>query len=171
MTDPFIGEIRMFAGNFAPRSHAFCDGQLVAVTQNEALFSLLGTIYGGDGRTTFGLPDMRGRLPIHQGTGPGLTNRRIGAKLGTETATISAAQLPSHTHALQGVNAPGATQVPAGSLLATPTGNLYAAQAPDENMEAGAIGATGAGMAHANRMPSLCVNFIIALVGVYPSRT
>ena len=104
MSDPFVGEIRMFAGSFAPRSYALCDGQLMAVSQNDALFSLLGTMYGGDGRTTFGLPELRGRVPIHQGQGPGLSNRRIGQRSGSETATVSVAQMPGHTHALQGTS-------------------------------------------------------------------
>ncbi|MBD3756388.1 MAG: phage tail protein, partial [Gammaproteobacteria bacterium] len=98
MSEPFVGEIRMFAGNFAPRGWAFCDGQLLAVSQNDALFSLLGTIYGGDGRTTFGLPDMRGRIPVHQGSGPGLSPRRLGSKSGAETETLTVNQMPSHTH-------------------------------------------------------------------------
>ncbi len=96
MSDPFVGEIRMFAGNFAPRNFAFCDGQLVAISQNNALFSLFGTIYGGDGRTTFGLPDLRGRVPLHMGTGPGLSPRPIGQKGGSETVALSAANLPAH---------------------------------------------------------------------------
>ena len=98
MSEPFVGEIRMFAGNFAPRGWAFCDGQLLAVSQNDALFSLLGTIYGGDGRTTFGLPDMRGRIPIHAGHGPGLSERRLGAKGGAEQVTLTVNQMPSHGH-------------------------------------------------------------------------
>ena len=98
MSEPFVGEIRMFAGNFAPRSWALCDGQLLQVSQNDALFSLQGTIYGGDGRTTFGLPDLRGRIPIHQGTGPGLNQRRLGSKGGEERVTLTASQLGSHRH-------------------------------------------------------------------------
>ena len=101
MSEPFIGEIRMFAGSFAPRGWALCDGQLLAVSQNDALFSLLGTIYGGDGRTTFGLPDMRGRIPIHFGSGPGLTPRTLGNKFGSEHETLITNQLPSHSHTLQ----------------------------------------------------------------------
>ncbi|MEQ9567295.1 MAG: tail fiber protein, partial [Pseudomonadales bacterium] len=98
MSEPFVGEIRMFAGNFAPRGWAYCDGQLLAVSQNDALFSLLGTIYGGDGRTTFGLPDMRGRIPLHAGTGPGLSPRRLGSKSGSEKETLTVNQLASHSH-------------------------------------------------------------------------
>ncbi|MDF1642497.1 phage tail protein, partial [Thalassolituus oleivorans] len=98
MSEPFVGEIRMFAGNFAPRGWAFCDGQLMAVSQNDALFSLLGTVYGGDGRTTFGLPDMRGRLPVHQGQGPGLSLRRLGARYGEENVTLTVNEIPPHSH-------------------------------------------------------------------------
>ena len=121
MSEPFVGEIRMFAGNFAPRGWSLCDGQLVAVSQNDALFSLLGTIYGGDGRTTFGLPDMRGRIPIHAGTGPGLSQRRLGAKGGTERETITVTQMPSHTHPLHGTDDPGDTPNPAGNAPAKST--------------------------------------------------
>ena len=107
MSEPFVGEIRMFAGNFAPRGWAFCDGQLLATSQNDALFSLLGTIYGGDGRTTFGLPDLRGRIPVHAGTGPGLSPRRLGAKAGAEKVTLTVNELPSHTHDLVASNQAG----------------------------------------------------------------
>jgi len=100
--EPFIGEISMFGGNFAPRNWAFCDGQLLAISQNTALFSLLGTIYGGDGRTTFALPDLRGRVPIHSGNGPGLSNYRVGQKGGTETVTLNVTQIPSHNHTVKG---------------------------------------------------------------------
>jgi len=112
MSEPFVGEIRMFAGNFAPRGWAFCDGQLLAVSQNDALFSLLGTIYGGDGRTTFGLPDMRGRTPLHAGQGPGLSNRRLGAKAGAENVTLTVNQLPSHRHDWQATTALASSQSP-----------------------------------------------------------
>ena len=100
MSEPFVGEIRMFAGNFAPRNWAFCDGQLLSISQNDALFSLFGTIYGGDGRTTFGLPDLRGRTAVHPGTGPGLSNRRWGEKGGTETTTMTINQMPVHHHVI-----------------------------------------------------------------------
>ena len=121
MSEPFVGEIRMFAGNFAPRGWAYCDGQLLAVSQNDALFSLFGTIYGGDGRTTFGLPDLRGRFPIHAGQGPGLSNRRLGSKGGAETVTVTANQLPSHTHPIKGTNDNATASDPAGQLPAQST--------------------------------------------------
>lgn len=174
MTTPFVGQITMGGWSFAPRGWALCDGQLLSVSQNDALFSLLGTFYGGDGRTTFGLPDMRGRLPMHQGSGAGLTPRQIGQKFGSETATVSSAQLPSHTHSLQGRNAAAATRDPANNMLANSAGPTYVNQAPDGDQKAGAVGAVRAtgptGTAHNNLMPSLCITFVIALVGVYPSR-
>ncbi len=172
MSDPFIGEIRMFAGNFAPRSWAFCDGQLLAVSQNDALFSLLGTIYGGDGRTTFGLPDLRGRIPVHAGTGPGLTNRRLGGKSGTETVTVTTSQLPAHSHALQGSDQFADTPNPASHALAKSTAaDFYIHEAPSVNLSSSAVTTTGGSQSHTNLMPFLCVNFIIALFGVYPSRS
>jgi len=173
MSDPFIGEIKMFAGNFAPRSWALCDGQLLSVSQNEALFSLLGTIYGGDGRTTFGLPDMRGRIPVHQGQGPGLTDRRIGSHFGTEQETLTEAQLPSHNHAFQASTGTANTGYPQQVVVAdTDTENTYnAASVADENFHPSAITNAGGGQAHNNIMPFQCVNFIIALFGIYPSRT
>jgi microcystin-dependent protein len=168
MSEAFVGEIRMFAGNFAPRGWAFCDGQLLAVSQNSALFSLLGTIYGGDGRTTFGLPDMRGRIPVHMGLGPGLTSRRIGARGGAESVTLTANDIPSHTHQLQADTDPANEHLPAGNSLGAAA--AYAAVNPALNMAQAAIGAAGGSQSHANLQPFLCVNFIIALVGVFPSR-
>ena len=171
MSEPFVGEIRMFAGNFAPRGWAFCDGQLLAVNQNDALFSLLGTIYGGDGRTTFGLPDMRGRVPLHAGSGPGLSPRRLGAKLGAETETLTVNQLPSHTHAFTANTSSGTDNNPSGKLVAeSPSLDLYAEIDATAPMASSAITATGGSRSHTNIMPFLCVNFIIALFGIYPSR-
>ncbi|WP_306050765.1 phage tail protein [Oceaniradius stylonematis] len=172
MSEPFVGEIRMFAGNFAPRGWAFCDGQLLAVSQNDALFSLLGTIYGGDGRTTFGLPDMRGRLPIHAGHGPGLSERRLGAKGGTEKVTLTVNQLPSHTHPEQGTTSNANLPDPSGNRLGTSTvlEPFSATEALDVNMAATAVSRTGGSQSHTNLMPYLCVHFIIALFGIYPSR-
>lgn len=171
MSEPFVGEIRMFAGNFAPRGWAFCDGQLLAVSQNDALFSLLGTIYGGDGRTTFGLPDLRGRIPIHAGTGPGLSPRRLGAKFGTEEETLTVNQLPSHTHPLQASSQNTLQASPQGNVLGQPTSiDLYRVTAPDADLSTSSITGVGGSRSHSNLMPFLCVNFIIALFGIYPSR-
>jgi microcystin-dependent protein len=171
MSEPFVGEIRMFAGNFAPRGWAFCDGQLLAVSQNDALFSLLGTIYGGDGRTTFGLPDLRGRIPIHAGSGPGLSLRRLGAKGGVESVSLTANQLPSHSHPLQ-ASAQSATEaLPEGKVLARSDVDIYIeGETPAENMASTSITAVGGSQRHSNLMPFLCIHFIIALFGIYPSR-
>lgn len=173
MSEPFVGEIRMFAGNFAPRGWAFCDGQLLAISQNDALFSLLGTIYGGDGRTTFGLPDMRGRIPLHQGQGPGLSSRRLGAKFGDESVTLTTNQLPSHSHGSVACNTAATTDSPQGKVLAKPnTEDMYTAPTAGTNvsLSPATIINSGGSRSHTNLMPTLCVNFIMALVGIYPSR-
>ncbi len=171
MSEPFVGEIRMFAGNFAPRGWAFCDGQLLAVSQNDALFSLFGTIYGGDGRTTFGLPDLRGRVPVHAGQGPGLSERRLGSKGGAENVTVTVNQLASHTHLVKGTNEPADATVPSSRLPAgSSTVSLYASTAPTVDFNAAAVPAVGGSQSHDNLMPFLCINFIVALIGIYPSR-
>ncbi len=171
MSEPFIGEIRMFGGNFAPRGWALCDGQLLAISQNDALFSLLGTIYGGDGQNTFGLPDLRGRVVVHQGTGPGLTPRPIGQKSGVESVALTEAQMPSHSHAPQGsAAAANAGAGPAGSVMATTAINVYGDGTPDQPMAAAGIATAGGSQPHTNMAPFTCVNHIIALVGIYPSR-
>ncbi len=171
MSEPFVGEIRMFAGNFAPRGWAFCDGQLLAVSQNDALFSLLGTIYGGDGRTTFGLPDLRGRIPIHAGEGPGLSPRRLGAKGGSENETLTVNQLPSHGHAPQFSTATGTQNDPEGETVsANPAIRIFRPAPADANMKSSTITNVGGSRSHTNLMPYLCVHFIIALFGIYPSR-
>jgi microcystin-dependent protein len=172
MSEPFVGEIRMFGGNFAPRNWAFCDGQLLSISSNDALFSLLGTTYGGDGRTTFGLPDLRGRLPNHQGSGPGLTHRRIGQKLGVENATPTVAQLASHAHPLMGSSALASSPSPSGNVPAQSTSiDLYIDESPSTGLDPSAITSVGGGQSHANVMPFQCVSFIIALFGIYPSRS
>ncbi len=173
--DPFLGEIRLFAGNFAPRGWAFCGGQLLSISQNTALFSLLGTSYGGDGRTTFGLPDLRGRVPVHEGQGPGLTRRDLGEQSGSETVTLLATELPAHTHALAATTSNATSQVARGNLPAfTYTDAVTTLYANEDGgsvaMAPGAIAPSGSGLPHDNRMPTLALNFIIALQGVFPSR-
>lgn len=172
MSEPFVGEIRMFAGNFAPRGWAFCDGQLLAVSQNDALFSLLGTIYGGDGRTTFGLPGLRGRTPIHAGHGPGLSNRSLGAKSGEENVTLITNQLPSHTHSIVATTDTGDEAAPAGRRPSGGAGlNPYRDGAVSTQFgTSGGASPNGDSQSHTNMMPTLVINFIIALVGIYPSR-
>jgi microcystin-dependent protein len=174
MSEPFVGEIRMFAGNFAPRAWAFCNGTLLAISQNQALFSLLGTNYGGDGRTTFGLPDLRGRVPMHQGQGPGLTPRFLGQKFGAETVTLTPDQLPSHTHVPEASSDQASADAPQDKVLAkgdaAPPGRIYTTDPPAVDMSPAAIANSGASQAHDNTMPFQCVNFIVALQGIYPSR-
>lgn len=171
MSEPFVGEIRMFAGNFAPRGWAFCDGQLLAVSQNDALFSLLGTIYGGDGRTSFGLPDVRGRLPLHQGHGPGLSERRLGSKAGSEHVTLTTNQLASHSHQFNANTAMATDPSPADKVVAQGDGvNFYREEAQIVSMASDMVGHSGGSRSHTNLMPTLCINFIIALFGIYPSR-
>ena len=171
MSDPFIGEIMLFGGNFAPRGWAFCDGQLLAINSNSALFSLLGTIYGGDGRTTFALPDLRGRAPLHQGNGPGLGNRNIGQRGGAEQVTLNVTQIPSHTHALEGSSNEATTNAPGGGAVMADTNTaLYSAGAPGSALSGLAVASNGGSQSHPNMMPYLAVNYCIALVGVFPSR-
>lgn len=165
---PFIGGITMFAGNFAPRSFAFCDGQLLAISQNDALFSLLGTIYGGDGRTTFGLPDLRGRVPIHQGQGPGLTNRRIGQRGGAEIHTLSVNEMPSHTHHIQADGGKDESQPFLNNLF--DNNPFFTSDTPNTALASGAISFAGGNQYHTNLAPFLVMNFIISLQGIYPSR-
>ena len=175
MSSPYLGQITMFGGNFAPRGWAFCNGQLLAINQNSALFSLIGTIYGGDGRTTFGLPDLRGRVPMHWGNGPGLTNRQIGSKSGAELVTLTASQIPSHNHLAKCVAPAGNSNDAVNNYWADDAGvssGTYhtGAGATLSNMNAGAIANAGGGGAHNNMQPYLAISFIIALQGVYPSR-
>lgn len=169
--EPFIGEIKLFAGTFAPRGWALCDGQLMAVAQNTPLFSLVGTIYGGDGETTFALPDLRGRVPIHQGTGSGLSPRAIGSKGGLENVSVSTTQLAAHSHGVSASNAPGTESDPTGNVLAaSPSVSVYLEEAGTAALAGGSLGASSGGSsAHTNVQPFLCVNYIIALVGIYPS--
>jgi microcystin-dependent protein len=174
MASPFIAEITLFAGNFAPRGWAFCNGQLISIAQNTALFSLLGTTYGGNGTTTFGLPDLQGRLPMHPGTGPGLSNRVLGEKAGAETVTLTASQMPAHTHTVN-IGAGGVADHanPVGRYPATPASGTPYAGTGGAQMAPGSgatLASSGGGLPHSNLMPSLCVNFIIAVQGVYPSR-
>jgi len=169
MSEPFIAEIRIFAGHFAPRSWAFCDGTLLPIAQNTALFSLIGTTYGGDGRTTTALPNLQGRAPMHPGRGPGLTDRRLGQRAGTETVTLTEAQMASHNHTMQAVSAAGSAAPGPGHGLGTAP--MYHAPGTLVDMAADALTATGGSAPHDNMQPFLTLNFIIALQGLYPSRS
>jgi microcystin-dependent protein len=170
--EPFIGEIRMFAGNFAPRGWHFCDGSLLSISTNTALFSILGTTYGGNGQTTFGLPDLRGRMPMHAGNGPGLTPRSLGEMAGEQSVTLIPSQMPAHNHTV-GCQSSADKGEPANAIPATEaTGGapVYSSQPADGTMSPAMIGMAGGSQPHDNMPPYLCVNFIIALQGIYPSR-
>ncbi|PWK50752.1 phage tail protein [Pleionea mediterranea] len=176
MSDPYIGEIRMFAGNFTPRSWANCSGQMIAISQNNALFALLGTTYGGDGRTSFGLPDFRGRIPIHQGRGNGLTPRFLGQRLGFERETLSTNQMPSHNHAYVASRDDADSSNPANDVMASQSDGdqPYAGSPSDpanfQQLNSQTIAFSGDSQSHNNIMPFLCVNFIICMVGAFPQR-
>ena len=172
MSEPFIAEIRIFAGNFAPRGWAFCDGQLLPIAQNTALFSLIGTTYGGDGRTTTALPNLEGRSPMHPGRGPGLTDRRLGQRGGVEQVTLTEAEIPNHSHSLMAANAPAEQREPLNNSLARSiNGTIYRNGGTLVSMAEQALPSAGGSQGHNNMQPFLVMNFIIALVGLYPSRS
>lgn len=173
MATPFIGEIRMFGGNFAPRAWAFCDGQLLSISTNQALFALFGTNFGGDGETNFALPDLRGRIPIHRGQGPGLSNRQLGQKSGAETVALTAANAPSHTHRLTGTTTTADTGDPenAGPALAGQATYSSSGTAKDMSPQAVTNTSVTGGQSHANVQPFQCVNFIVSLTGIFPSQS
>jgi microcystin-dependent protein len=164
MSNPYIGEIRMFAGTFAPVGWAFCSGQVIAISQNEALFALIGTTYGGDGVNTFNLPDLRSRVPIHQASG-----FVVGQIAGQEEVTLTTNQIPSHTHSARSDASPGAFTSPAGNVWAASSAYADGSSNPTQ-MATGALGNAGGGQPHDNMVPFLAVNFIIALFGIFPSR-
>ncbi|SNR78333.1 phage tail protein [Lutibacter flavus] len=167
--EPFLAQIIMFAGNFAPRGWAFCEGQILPINQNQSLYSLLGTTYGGDGRTSFALPDLRGRVPMHPGHGNGLSSRTLGQKGGTETNILNVTQLPPHNHGLR-AKEEGNTDDPNGNFIAG-SGTQAFGTTSDVNMNNTAITNTGNGQQVNNLQPFLCINFIIALQGTFPSRS
>ena len=169
MAQPYVGEIRMFAGNFAPAGWMFCEGQLLPISENETLFQLIGTTYGGDGESTFALPDLRGRVPIHQGNG--LILAETG---GVETVTLTTSQIPAHTHPLLGSSASTTSNDPKGNVGARVTVAAvfaYGTDAPLQPLSPAAVGPTGGSQPHDNFAPYLCINFIISLFGIFPSPT
>ena len=170
MSQPFVGEIRMFGGNFAPQGWMLCEGQLLPISENETLFQLIGTTYGGDGQSTFALPDLRGRIPVHAGQGAGLSNRVLAEAAGTEAVTLTVNQIPAHSHPAQCQSGNGNQSGPGAGVWATSTLNQYAT-ATTGTMNAACIGPAGGSQPHDNMMPSLCITFIISLFGIFPTQT
>lgn len=170
--DPFLGEIRIFTGNFPPKGWAFCNGQLMSISQNTALFSLLGTFYGGDGKSTFALPNLQGSVPLGQGQGPGLTDRVLGETGGAATVTLLTTEMPAHTHTVNAVAEPGDGTSPSNDLWAASVlrDRQYATGSPTATMSPTAINVAGGSQPHNNMQPYLGLNFIIALQGVFPQR-
>src|SRR6478609_900925 len=172
MLEPFIGSIVLFCGNFAPRGWALCDGQLLSIAQNTALFSILGTTFGGNGQTTFALPDLRGRVPLHPGNGVGLSPYVLGQQVGVESVTLIATQMPAHNHNVAPRCSDGApsTPSPVGAVFANQDQTPFYAAAGTAAMAAATSTNTGGSQPHENRQPVLAINFIIALEGIFPSR-
>lgn len=171
--DPFVAEIRIFPFNFAPKGWAFCDGQLLPLSQNTALFSLLGTVYGGDGKSTFALPDLQGRAPMHPGQGPGLSLHDLGEEGGSETVTLLESEIPAHAHTLMCIAVPADTNLPEGTTIARTVGAtpyLPPAGAPLTPMSLNSLSVAGGSLPHNNMQPYLTFNFCIALQGVFPPR-
>ncbi len=170
MAQPYVGEIRMFAGNFNPAGWMFCDGSLLPISENETLFQLIGTTYGGDGQSTFALPDLRGRVPIHMGTGPGLSTYQLAETGGVESVTLTQNQMPVHNHTPLASNT-AAADTPSNNFWATSaTGKPYSAAPPTVLMNPGTMGpAIGGSQPHDNMIPFLCVSYIISLFGIFPS--
>jgi microcystin-dependent protein len=175
MGQPYVGEIRLFAGNFAPNGWMFCEGATLPISENDVLFQLIGTTYGGDGQETFNLPNLASRVPIHMGTGPDGTTYQIGEMAGTEQETLTTQQIPNHNHPAIATNSQGTSQSPTGNVLATPTTAqpnvvMYGSDSVAQ-MNNQAIGPAGGSQPHENTQPFLCINFIISLFGIFPSQT
>jgi microcystin-dependent protein len=170
---PYLGQITLVAFNFAPQGWALCNGQLLQISQNDALFALIGTTYGGDGQTTFALPDLRSRIPIHQGQGNGTSNYVLGQPSGTEQVSLTAAQLPSHGHTAQCVSTSSNSQSPVGAIWGQATNDkpYQSAEVGTASMAAGAIGPAGGNQPHPNLMPYQALNYVIALAGIFPSQS
>lgn len=173
MAQPYVGEIRMFAGNFAPAGWMICDGQTLPISENETLFQLIGTTYGGDGESTFNLPNLQSRIPLHMGTGPDGTTYQIGEMAGVEQVTLTTQQIPVHSHPLAASTTAGADGSPGGNVLATTGGgiSLYYEGGVDTPLNAAAIAPVGGSQPHENTQPFLCINYIISLFGIFPSPT
>ncbi len=166
MAQPYVGEIRMFAGNFAPAGWMFCEGQLLPISENETLFQLIGTTYGGDGQSTFALPDLRGRIPLHQGNGFILAETG-----GAEEITLTVNQIPAHSHPLLGSTDPATSRVPLNSVLGRAAADAYASEFTSQMLSPQSMSPTGGSQPHTNFQPYLCIDFIISLFGIFPSPT
>ena len=171
MSDPFVGEIRMAGFNFAPRGWAFCNGAILSIAQNDVLFALIGTTYGGDGQTTFALPNLAGRLPLNQGQGPGLSARTMGEMGGFEEVTLTSQQIPIHSHVLAAASAGARASSAAGNLVASGETDIYSRDSGQPvALSPNQLGPAGGSQPHTNLQPALAVNFIIAFEGIFPSR-
>ncbi len=175
MAQPYVGEIRMFAGNFPPSGWLFCDGSIVSIAEYETLFNLIGTTYGGDGQETFAMPNLNSRVPVHMGTGPDGATYTLGEAAGVEQVTLTTQQIPSHTHTVLAGNA-ASSQMPSGNIFAPATSSqagvkMYGVDTPLVSLNASSITPVGNGQPHENCQPFLCINFIISLYGIYPSPT
>jgi microcystin-dependent protein len=170
MSEPFLAEVRIVGFNFAPRGWAFCDGQILPISQNQSLYSLLGTTYGGDGRTSFALPDLRGRTPIHVGRSNGGDFHTLGQKSGEETHTLSAAEMAQHDHVAMASSANATVNIPTGQVFARSAERAYHEPGPNVALHSGTLLNVGGGQAHDNMQPYLALNFCIALQGLFPSR-
>ena len=172
MGTPYVGEIRMFGGSFPPNGWAFCDGQELPISEYDTLFNLIGTTYGGDGQSTFMLPDLQGRAPIHQGTGPGLSTYNIGEQAGVEGVTLTTQQIPNHPHAWAASSGGGTSNTPANNVVASPpVAKLYRAGTPSDPMSATIIQPAGGSQPHENMQPYLTISFIISLFGIFPTQS
>jgi microcystin-dependent protein len=173
MTQPYVGEIRMFGGSFAPDGWDFCNGQLIPISENDTLFNLIGTTYGGDGQETFALPDLRGRIPIHAGQGPSISqNYQLGQNGGAEAVVLTTQQIPVHNHALLASTDPANTPNPGGNVLSAPvTATPFFQAAPNIPMNSGILAPQGGSQPHDNMMPFLCISFIISKFGIFPSQS
>lgn len=172
--DPYIGDVRLFAGNFAPVGWVLCNGALLSISENDALFALIGTTFGGDGITNFGVPDLRGRVPVGQGTGPGLTPRTIGAQFGVESVTLLAQQMPAHNHSFNASTAAATAAVPTANVFAQTAGDTIYTEVPAQpnaqTMNAASVQNSGGTQPHDNIMSTTAINYIMCVQGVFPSR-
>jgi microcystin-dependent protein len=174
MSDPYVGEIRMFGGNFAPQGWSFCNGSLIAISQNDTLFNLIGTTYGGDGQNTFALPDLQGRVPVHVGQGQGLSSYVLGQKAGFETITLITAQLPAHSHVAAGSSTGNPASNPSNAVWgnnAITNKSFGAGTSVDGNLNTSSLQMTGGSQPHDNMLPFLAISFIISLFGIYPTQS